>query len=336
MNNAEIPVLATTASGAMFGYLGDPTTTALLGPGSFGSSSPRSGLRLRAGTWLDDCQHCGLDASFFFLGQVITTASLDSSQFPTIARPFYAANFGREFSELIAFPGISSGRFAVEQTSFIWGVDANIRRRIRNTGAEWFAGFRNVNLDESLTMSEFITAQAGAPDPAGTMIVVRDRFETQNSFFGGQLGGRGGWQFGNVSISLGGSVALGVTHQVLTVEGSQAKTVPGFPTQSFTGGLLAVGPNLGTFSRDRFSVVPEGTLSIGYDVRPNWKVFVGYNVLGWTNVIRPGDQIDHVVDLTFVPNAPNVPYSGQPRPQPTFTQSDAWIHGISFGVQGAW
>lgn len=336
VNNGNIPVLASTATGAMFGYLGAPSTTLLLGPGSFGDSNQRNGLRLRAGTWLDDCRACGLNASFFFLASQSNSIAFNSNQFPTIARPFFAPNFGREFAELVAFPGVSTGTLLVDQKSFLWGLDVNARRGREGKSAEWFAGFRNVNLKETLTISEFITAGPNAPDPAGTKIVVRDQFQVRNSFYGGQIGGFGSRRYGNISLDVRGSIALGVTHQVLTIEGTQSRTKPGQQTEYFTGGLLAAGPNLGTFEKDRFSVVPEATLTLGYHVRPNAKIFVGYNFIGWTNVIRPGDQIDRVVDLTFVPNAPAVPFSGQPRPQPQFKQSDLVIQGITFGLEGTW
>ena len=105
---------------------------------------------------------------------------------------------------------------------------------------------------------------------------------------------------------------------------------------SFRGGLLAAGPNLGRFTRDQFSVVPELTLNVGYNVTPNLRLFAGYNFLLWTNVIRPGDQIDHVVDLTFVPNAPPVSFSGLNRPRPLFAQRDLVVNGIQFGLDWRW
>jgi hypothetical protein len=52
-------------------------------------------------------------------------------------------------------------------------------------------------------------------------------------------------------------------------------------------------------------------------------------------VIRPGEQIDRVVDLSFVPNGPNVPQSTR-RPLPLFKQSDLWAHGLQFGLEARW
>ena len=67
-------------------------------------------------------------------------------------------------------------------------------------------------------------------------------------------------------------------------------------------------------------------MNLGYWLTDNLRAYVGYNFLYWTNVIRPGDQIDHVVDLSFVPNSPALPPSGQLRPAPLFKQTDSVGH----------
>jgi len=83
-------------------------------------------------------------------------------------------------------------------------------------------------------------------------------------------------------------------------------------------------------------VAPEATINLGYWVLPRLKLYAGYNFIFWSNVIRPGDQIDHVVDLTFVPNSPPVAASGQLHPQPLFRQSNLWVTGVQFGVEWRW
>jgi hypothetical protein len=84
-------------------------------------------------------------------------------------------------------------------------------------------------------------------------------------------------------------------------------------------------------------VVPEVGVNLGYWFTPTWRAYVGYNTLYWSNVVRPGEQIDRVVDLTFVPNPPpGVVPSGQSRPQPLFSQSNLWVHGIQFGIERRW
>jgi len=340
-NNQRIPVLATTSVNGGFGFLDDPGTRTLLEPGSFGDS-PRGGFRARAGYWFDDCGRFGIDGSFFFLANQATSAGFDSNDIPTITRPIYAPNFPGEFGEIVAFPGISSGVLTIESTSKLWGFDLNLRRALCKTcdfHSEVFAGYRGLALNESLTINEFLTALPGNPnDPAGTTITVSDSFQTRNRFNGGQVGYAAERQWNRWTLEGRGSIALGNTSQTVEITGFQSRLRPGMATpDTFSGGLLAAGPNLGKFERDRFSVVPEFTLNLGYWITPVLKAYVGYNFLHWSNVVRAGDQIDRVVDVTFVPNPPpGVPFSGQFRPQPTFTQTNLSVNGIQFGIMGRW
>lgn len=337
MRAGNVPVLASTGAAQSFGYLGQPGTQTLLGPGTFGTTA-RNGFRIRGGMWCDDCLSQGVDGSVFFLGRQSSRFQIDSNQFPTIARPIFAPNFNQEFAELVAFPGLSSGTLLAETSSALWGADLNYRQSLCRTctsHSEIFAGYRHLNLREDLAITEFIIAGPNAPDPQGTNIVVQDSFKTRNRFHGGQVGYAFGQRMGRFDVDGRVSVALGVNAQEVEINGTQSRTRPGQVAERFTGGLLAAGPNIGTFNRDKFSVAPEATLNVGYRVTPNLRTYVGYNFLYWSNVIRPGDQIDRTVDLTFIPNGPPVPFS-QNRPLPTFKQSDLWVHGVQFGLELRW
>lgn len=340
VRTGNVPVLATTSTEGFAGYLGQPGTVTLLGPGRFGEAR-RDGFRVRAGYWFgDDCRpgQWGVDGSFFFLARTTDSFAADSGTTPILTRPIFAPNFNREFGEQVAFPGASTGRLNVDLESYLWGADVNLRSSICRTcdsRSEWFVGYRHLNLQEELSITENITSLGTNGDPAGTTIVVNDTFDVRNRFHGGQVGYAMGRRAGRWDVDARASVALGVTHQELTTRGSQVRTRPGEAPQSFTGGLLAAGPNLGAFENDEFSVVPEATVNVGYMATPNLRVHVGYNFLYWSNVTRPGDQIDRVVDLSFVPNAPPVPTTVT-RPLPTFTQSGFWTQGIQFGAEYRW
>ncbi|MBX9625785.1 MAG: BBP7 family outer membrane beta-barrel protein, partial [Gemmataceae bacterium] len=342
VNPQRIPVLATTSTApGGLGFLGQPGTQTLLGPGDFGDTL-RNGFRVRGGYWFQDCGTCGIDGSFFFLGRQTERASFDGATIPTITRPFFAPNAGGfEFGEIVSLPGFARGRLDVEANSSIWGFDANLRHALCKRcdfRHEVFAGYRFLGLNEDLTITESIVSLPGNPnDPPGTLVSVRDEFRTRNRFNGGQVGYAAERNWGRLSADVRVSVALGNTHQELDIAGSQVRQRPGQPPESFVGGLLATGPNLGRFERDRFSVVPEASLNVGYWLTPRLKGYVGYNFLFWSNVLRPGDQIDTVVDVTLVPNSPvGVPPSGQARPRPTFREDDLIIHGIQFGVEWRW
>jgi hypothetical protein len=338
-NRPRIPVLATTsASGVGTGFLGDPDTRTLLGPGTFGPGF-QLGFRVRAGGYLDECANIGWDASYFFLGR--GREKVVFGGLPVLTRPVFAPNFNAEFGEVVTRQNLSEGRFEVEQDSFLWGADVNYRCATCRTCAAsygWLLGYRHVNLTEQLRMTEFLTATGTlATDPIGTRVVVGDRFRTQNRFHGGQMGAWWNNPLGQLELDVRATVALGVTNSIVTVRGFQQKTRPGEQTQSFTGGLLATGPNLGRFRQRAFSVVPEVTVNLGLMVSPNVRAYVGYNFLYWSNLLRPGDQIDRTVDLTFVPNPPaGVRPSGQIRPTVPFIRSDFWAQGVQLGLELRW
>lgn len=339
LQTGTIPVLASTSNNGGFGFLNNPGSTAILGPGRFGPSL-MDGMRIRAGTWFHG-GGTGLDASFFFLGRRNTGFAVGSDTTPIITRPFFAPNPGvaGEFGEQVAYPGQSTGSLAVESNTSLWGADINLLNcvcRTCDSRSNWFLGFRHLNMQEGLRITENLIAGPMAPQPLGTSIVVQDSFQTRNRFYGAQLGWGVGRTRGRFDIDGRVSVALGSTHQELEIAGFQAITPPGGQTATYSGGLLATGPNLGTFSRNRFSVVPEFTMNLGYLFSPNFRAYVGYNLIYWSNVIRPGEQIDRTVDLTYIPNGPAVPFSGQVRPQPLFRSSDMWVQGIQFGAEFRW
>jgi hypothetical protein len=350
MRDLNVPVLGTTNTAGGLGFIGEPGTAPILGPGQF-LGSFRQGFRVRGGYWFGEHGACAVDAGYFFLGRRSADSVLTSDRFPVITRPVFSPNplpgggvIG-ETGEAVTIPGLLTGSLSARAESELWGADVNLRTCLasgcdaRLTG---FVGYRHLNLRESVTITENINVVgAGAglvtvTDPPGTVVVVQDRFATRNEFHGGQLGATYERRWGRVALDTRASVAFGVTHQELDIDGFQRRVRPGMAPMVFRGGLLAAGPNLGSFSRDRFSVVPEATVNVGYYLTPGLKAFVGYNFLYWTDVIRPGDQIDRVVDLTFVPNAPPVAPSGQNRPRPLFKQSDLLVTGVQFGLEYRW
>ena len=69
--------------------------------------------------------------------------------------------------------------------------------------------------------------------------------------------------------------------------------------------------NIGHFSQSQFAVVPEIGVKLGYQLTPNLRLQAGYNFLFWSNVVRPGQQIDTSVN-------PNLTAARcRPRSRPT-------------------
>ena len=141
----------------------DPAPTRLLfGPGSLGNTF-RPGFRVRGGAWFDDCGTCGIDGSFFFLGRKTADAVFTSEQFGIVTRPIFSPNplpgggIIGQTGEAVTVPNILTGSLSAHAESVLWGFDANVRKclfRNCNTWLTWFVGFRNLNLQESVSVTE--------------------------------------------------------------------------------------------------------------------------------------------------------------------------------------
>jgi hypothetical protein len=201
------------------------------------------------------------------------------------------------------------------------------------------AGFRYLDLQEDLVITENITILPGAPAPLnpGDMISVTDRFETRNRFYGGQLGARGEWYRGCWFVNATGKIALGSTRQQVSIRGNTVFTPAGGAAVTQEGGLLALPTNIGDYERDRFTVVPEIGINVGRQLNDNLRVYAGYTFIYWSSVVRPGDQIDPVVNPTQLPTiAGPGTLVGPARPAFAFQETDFWAQGLNLGMELQW
>jgi hypothetical protein len=340
----HVPALVTTSDpnnvnpNGRFGFIGQPGTQTLFGDGPINGGGS-SGVRLTAGYWLDMYQEEGLEVSGFILGGHGTKFQANSSDTPVLARPFFNLNTGSEFSELVAFPGISTGSVAVNTTSQLWGIEGNLRCNVCcdcNQRIDIFGGFRFLDLQESITIVENINGLASAPAPfTNQQATVFDRFATRNGFYGGQLGANYEYRMGQWFVDVKAKLGIGVTNSVIDINGAQTFfNTDGSVKSSTPGGLLALNSNIGHYNKDHFSFVPELGLNLGYQVNDNIRVFAGYNFLYWTGVMRPGDQIDRNLDVTRIPNFPvaATPLSTV-HPAVPFKSTDFWAQGINIGIE---
>ncbi len=330
-----MPVLATasvpgTALPAA-GVLGQPGTSTLIGGSRFNGGEFRNGFRLNAGAWLDECQTCGIEGDFFFLGQSGQNPVASSPGTGIISRPFFNALTGLNDAQLVSFPGIVSGSVSVNSTSDVigGGINGVCNLCCDPCGrVDLIAGYRYLNLSDDLTITENLTSLGGTGVAPGTRIIVQDRFQTSNDFHGGVVGLRAEKRYGMMYFMVRGSVALGVSHETVTISGSTTTIPPGAAPTTLPGGLYAQPSNIGSYSSDKFAVIPEVGLRVGLQVTDYTRVFVGYNWLYWSNVARSGDQIDQRVNTNLIP--PAVP-GGPALPAVLFKTTDFWLQGISIG-----
>ena len=352
IKGSNLPPLATTgpANPAQVpppGAVGANGTIVLFGGN--GNNSPILGGRFTAGAWLNQCQTVGIEGGYFFLGSPSNNFTAGSSGAPgslVLARPFYDVSTGMPNSELLAFPGLAAGSVGVQSTSRLQGAQTNLLCNLccscpnaclddckpaRGYRLDLISGASYLELREGLGISENTLVSPTSPVFAGDNIRVVDQFDTRNRFYGGQLGLRAMAWRNHMFALLRSQVALGDNHQTVAINGSTTIASPGGSAVVLPGGLLALPSNIGHYSRDQLTFVPEMDFNLGYQVTKHLGVFVGYTFLYANNVVRPGDVIDLGVNSTRVPTS-LVPPSGPLRPQFTFQNSDFWAQGINLGV----
>ncbi len=335
--------LVTTGPATSFGILGHPGVNVLAGNEvNYGAES---GYRIKGGVWLDPEAHIGLEGVWFALGRDTVSQSFtsDSTGNPLLARPIVNAQANVESVSPVANPGALTGHADVISTTELWGAEANFLGSLIRGKCWWvdmIVGFRYMGLDEGLSVSNVSTvgilggaAFGGRLVGPGNTISVWDSFQTQNRFYGGQIGFRSEYTFHIFYVDAAWKVGVGDTHEQLTVTGNSGLSAAGQSTV-LPGGLLAVGSNSGVHSNDEFTVMSELTIKVGYCIMPRLGVFAGYNLLYWPGVARPGAQIDRVVDPSQVPT--NLAF-GQtptlPRPTPLFAHSQYWAQGLTLGLE---
>jgi len=369
IKDSQVPPLITTGvagATALPGVLGQPGTTVLFG-GTDLDNHAFSGGRFSGGFWLNDCQTMGVEGSYFFLGSRsvhFDDASNGALGSAIIARPFFDVTSGIQNAELVAFPGIASGQIQLSSFSRLQGAELNLlcipctpccdpcadqacpggdlAKHNSGCGCNYYvsflAGFRYLQLDEGLDIAESSQINpalpAGSPLFGGSTISIADQFDTHNYFYGGQIGAKAEFCWGRAFVDVQGKVALGVTHEVVDIQGSTAITTPGGPTVVIPAGFLASGSNSGQFSRDAFAVVPEVGVNLGYQVTNNFRAFVGYTFLYCSSVVRPGDQVDVGLSGTQIPTDSRFnPQGGPQRPAVLLQDTDFWAQGINFGLE---
>jgi hypothetical protein len=356
VRDSHLPPLVTTTpadvSQTIQGALTAPGTQVLFG-GDGHNNGTFSGARFTVGAWVDPCALCGVEGTFFFLGRQSRTFQANSDQFPVLGRPFFNINTNMEDRQLTTTPGTApgdlvaaQGRIRIDTPVQLWGAEANLRHRLLDScdfRLDLLVGFRYLELKEGLHIQEDVLFTRNDTTftlfNVGNHFLVNDRFDTRNQFYGGQIGAEAVYLAGRWSVDVTGKLALGANHQTIDINGNQVLTTTQGAMTTFPGGLLALPSNIGHHTRDRFAVVPEIGIKLGYQLTEWCRATVGYNFLFMNNVVRPGDQVDRVIDVTQVPNfvPPGVTVppnpTGVPRPLVPFRETNFWAQGVTFGLE---
>ncbi len=346
----ETPALVTTSpvptAQNLAGVL--PSATTLYGGNNDILSDRMNGTRVRFGWWFANNPNLGVEAEYAGFGTKTENFDQQSNGSAILARPFYNAVTGLEDSELVSFPGTVSGRVRTTATSKLDGAAVRFRRLLCCSSGCGFSpivcgpvpsqsridatlGWRFFQLKESLGIQEDLTSlRTSAPGS----FILNDDFRTRNQFNGAELGVHWMGRRGYWSLDMLMRMGLGNTRQEVIINGTTQTTQNGATTTS-NGGLLAQRTNSGTFVRNQFGVVPELGATLGYQCTQRLRLTAGYSFIYWSNVVRPGDQIDTTVNPNLLPPE-NPTQTAFLNPRFAFQDSDYWVQGLSLGGEYRW
>lgn len=340
VNGQQVPALVTQGSVAdpRPGALGQPGTSILSGGGYFPHDFAAGG-RFTAGYWFGSQNIIGVDANYFFLGQVANNwvyQGFGNTQ--TVGRPFVNALNNVQQVEQVYQPAIHpnplgnsvAGSVTVHTQEQFDGATANLRwgliRRPRWT-TDIQTGFRWQQFNEQLGILENL-ADTSANARGG--FIVSDQFQTFNNFYGGNFSALNTFELGRFSLGLNGKLGVGITNQTAVINGYTLINENG-AVNAYSGGLLAQKSNIGTYNQSVFTVVPEMDINVGYLLSERVRFTIGYNLIYWSNVARPGALVDPVVNPNQLP--PPTTVTGPMRPAFNWNNSDLWIMGANIGLE---
>ncbi|MGE3809031.1 MAG: BBP7 family outer membrane beta-barrel protein [Gemmataceae bacterium] len=329
--NPGAPVLAPGA--ATF----SPGSVPVGGPMDYGAFS---GIRIMAGSWVDNERSLGVEAGgFLLLKQDATVSAVSGANgLPSIAQPVLSTvpvfSFTPPFgtvpppfgsSNVISSPvGPIVGSVGVSSVLNLYGYEinglANLGRN-QNVSVDALLGFRFVEMDEELRIDAITNNPAASFVNPGETVEAIYSMNTRNRFYGGQIGSRGEVRRGRFFVNGSWKVALGTSQQSFNSGFDSAA-----PSSAFFG-TIPVYALAGPTNRNKFAVLPELAANVGMQVGDHLRLAIGYNFLYLSSVLRPGDQVTLGNPTQFPPvNG----FLGVPAIVPAFDSTDFWAHGLNF------
>jgi hypothetical protein len=297
--------------------------------------SLRHGGRFTIGHWLDSYQSLGVEVSMMGLSGDDTHYQAASQGNPILARPFFNTFLNEQDAALIAYPEVILGSIDIRTSSEMYSGSALLRQRWLYSPCariDLLGGYRYFRYREGLAIHEdLVSVDEDSDVEIGTTLDVFDGVSAETDFHGGEIGLATEFFHGPFSLSAVTKLGLGWVRQRVDIDGGITVTTPGDEPVNATGGLLALeGTNIGSYTRDRYALLPELDLTLNYQVSRCLALSVGYTLLFLTESVRAGDQIDPRVNPTYIPGS-RIPPTGTPRPSPRLPSTSIWAQGVNIG-----
>jgi hypothetical protein len=120
-------------------------------------------------------------------------------------------------------------------------------------------------------------------------------------------------------------LSLGDTRSQTTINGSESTNGVLAPH-----GFLALPSNIGVYTSNQFSIMPELGATVGYDFTSRLRGTVGYSFIYWSQVLRAGEQIN-----TNINTAQTTATAANSQPKFPNATNDFWAQGLNVGLDYA-
>lgn len=325
----------TPGAGGAMGSIGETGTQVIYGTGSSNDAVNFIGFHAAhttLGGWFDACDQYGLEANFFGHAKRnnIFSASSDEITQPLIAIPYYSVSEGSEAGFNL---GSAPNVLTITNNSQTWAGDLNalldLEKRVHFPLVA-MAGLAYFNLAEGLNLNDTLVDTT-----LNGTVSVMDNFKASNQFYGLQFGARSDITIQNFTLGLLGTLALGENRQNLEITGNTNVANGAFEMTSSNAGLFAEPSNIGNYKDHPFTLLPKVQMRLGYNLAPDMNIFFGYNFLYLSDVIRPGEQLQHNINITQQPTLgpSGGVLTGAALPTLNMTHTHIWMQAFSMGFK---
>jgi hypothetical protein len=312
-----------------------PNATILFGGDNI-KESPRPGGRLEVGHWFDPGHCLGIGGHLVAMSDATVNMSLTSDDLSFFARPFFdAANNNNPTAQAIANNAANPatrGQLDLRTGSELLATDFFVRLLLVQTCAvrlDLLAGYQYARIAEDLNIHTLTETQPGGLPS----LAVRDAFSTSNEYNAGHFGFLGTYRRGCWGLEFLARFGFGNMQQRVSINGSTTTVDANGGTSTRASGLLAqLATNAGEYSQDTFAFMEDTGLKLAYYPTERLKLSLGYSLMYWSSVMRPGDAIDLSVDSRLFTN--QVP-AGATATHPAFAfdTTHYLVHGLNVGLE---
>jgi hypothetical protein len=313
-----------------------PGATVLFG-GVEISEQARPGGRLDVGVWLDPCRVIGLGGHYLAVGEAPIEFALSSAELGFFARPFLdvsttpATPTALPVANDAAVPP-TTGALLIRSNSEVHAADVFFRRVLRRSCSsqlDLLVGYQFSRLDEDLLIDTLTVAQLDVA--ASETVRVRDVFDTSNEYHAFHFGFQGEYRRCRWGLDVSTRFGFGNMRQRVSISGASSFTDASGVVDTRDSGLLAqAATNSGVYTQDKFSFMNDTGIKLNYYAHERLKLSVGYSLMYWSSVVRPGEHIDLGIDGDLLDP---VPPPDATRPAFAFDPTDFYVHGWNIAVE---